>query len=91
VLVEALRRIPEFTRAPIFVFGSKENRTSAGAVFDSGANAFLPKPLNRQVLFSMIERFLPNQEIFSTRIPVEIINSAPSQPAAFSRVFVDSK
>jgi DNA-binding response OmpR family regulator len=91
VLVKTLRSFPEFTRTPIFVFGSKENRTSAGAVFDSGANAFLPKPFNRQVLFSMIARFMPNQETFSTQIPVEVIDSAPRRPAAFSGAFIYSK
>ena len=91
VLVKTLRRFPEFARTPIFVVGSKENRTSAGVVFDSGANAFLPKPFNRQVLFSMIARFMPNQETFSTQIPVEIMGSAPRQPVTFSRNFLYSK
>jgi CheY-like chemotaxis protein len=89
VLVQALRRFPEFTRTPIFVIGSKENRTSAGQTFDSGANAFLPKPFNRQVLFSMIAKFLPTEESISTLIPVEIIDSAPKKPAPISRIFID--
>lgn len=89
VLVRALRRFPEFNLTPIFVIGSKENRTSAGQVFDSGANAFLPKPFNRQVLFSMIAKFLPNGESISTLIPVEIIDSGQKQPTPFSRVFLD--
>jgi two-component system phosphate regulon response regulator PhoB len=89
VLVQALRRFPEFTRMPIFVIGSKENRTSAGQVFDSGANAFLPKPFNRQVLFSMIARFLPTGDNVGAHIPVEVIDSAPKQPWPFSRNFID--
>jgi CheY-like chemotaxis protein len=83
VLVKALRRFPEFTRTPIFVFGSREHRTNAEAVFDSGANAFLPKPFNRQVLFSMIARFLPNPELAIPPLPFEIFDSAPAQPSAF--------
>jgi CheY-like chemotaxis protein len=88
-LVQALRRFPEFTRLPIFVIGSKENRTSATQIFDSGANAFLPKPFNRQVLFSMIAKFLPSGEDASTLVPIEIIDSAPKRPVLGSRIFID--
>jgi CheY-like chemotaxis protein len=89
VLVQALRRFPEFTRMPIFLIGSKENRTSASQIFDSGANAFLPKPFNRQVLLSMLAKFLPTGEGLSSHIPVEIIDPAPRQPVPFSRLFID--
>lgn len=89
VLVQTLRRFPEFARTPIFVTGNKESRTSAGPVFDSGANAFIPKPFNRQVLFSMIAKFMPSEECISTQIPFEITDSAQRQQSHISRIFVD--
>lgn len=91
VLVQTLRRFPEFIRTPIFVIGTKEHRTSANEVFNSGANAFLPKPFNRQVLFSMIARFLPNRGSNDLPIPFEIFDSQSSQATPFSPSFIDAK
>jgi two-component system alkaline phosphatase synthesis response regulator PhoP len=89
VLVQTLRRFPEFARTPIFIFGAREYRTSASQVFDSGANAFLPKPFNRQVLFSLIARFLPSETNINSLNLVQGVDSWSRQPTNSSRVFFD--
>ena len=88
-LVQTLRRFPEFERTPIFVFGAREYRTSAGEVFDSGATAFLPKPLNLQVLFSLIARFMPSETSINSLNLVQGVDPWSPQPTNSSRVFFD--
>ena len=61
VLVQTVRRFPSFAHTPIFVTAERQYRMAASTVFDWGANAFLPKPFNRQVLLSLIARFLPSK------------------------------
>lgn len=87
VLVQTLRRFPEFTHTPIFIIAGREFRTSAVQAFDSGADAFLPKPFNRQVLFSLLARFLPSEPNFESTIPIENLSLRTSPPPCFSRVF----
>jgi two-component system alkaline phosphatase synthesis response regulator PhoP len=88
-LVKTLRRFPEFTRTPIFIMAGREFRTSASMVFDSGADAFLPKPFNRQVLFSLIARFLPSETNVESLIPVQNLDHGARQSEHSSRVFYD--
>jgi len=88
-LVKTLRRFPEFARTPIFITAGREFRTSAGQIFDSGADAFLPKPFNRQVLFSLIARFLPSETNVESMITVQNLDSGIRQPAHSSRLFYE--
>ncbi len=83
-LVQTLRRFPEFTRTPIFVFAGREHRTSANQVFVAGGNAFLPTPFNRQILFSLIAKFLPSEKILSSITPVLAVDPRQKQPVPFS-------
>jgi CheY-like chemotaxis protein len=88
-LVQTLRRFPEFARTPIFIFGAREYRTSASQVFDSGASAFLPKPFNRQVLFSLIARFLPSEVSINSLNFMQDAGLGSKSPSNSSRVFFD--
>jgi two-component system, OmpR family, alkaline phosphatase synthesis response regulator PhoP len=88
-LIKTLRMFPEFTRTPIFITAGREFRTSAGQIFDSGADAFLPKPFNRQVLFSLIARFLPTETNVESLIPAHNLDSGTRQQTNSSRVFYD--
>jgi DNA-binding response OmpR family regulator len=74
-LVQALRRFQDFTRTPIFIFARREFRTQASHIFDAGASAFLPKPFNRQVLFSLIARFMPSEAPANSSAPLQSIES----------------
>jgi CheY-like chemotaxis protein len=58
-LIEILRQFPAFARTPVFVSASREHRMCALQIYGAGANAFVPKPFNRQVLLSLLARFLP--------------------------------
>ena len=88
-LVKTIRRFPEFTHTPIFIFGTREYRTSASKIFDSGATAFLPKPFNRQVLFSLIARFMPSEPSVNSPNFMHEGDSAQEGPRNSSRVFYD--
>lgn len=59
-LIQSIRRFPNFAHLPVFITAGREHRLAADGVFEAGANAFLPKPFSRQVLFSLIARFLPS-------------------------------
>jgi CheY-like chemotaxis protein len=83
-LVQTLRRFPEFTRTPILVFAGREYRTNANQVFEAGGNAFLPTPFSRQILFSLIAKFLPSEKILSSITPVLAVDPRQKQPVPFS-------
>lgn len=59
VVVQHLRQFPSLIQTPIIVMGEREHRLSAGQVFQAGAQAFLPKPVHRQRLLSLVAKLLP--------------------------------
>jgi CheY-like chemotaxis protein len=79
VMVQTLRRFPEFARIPILICAGREYRMRAIEVFSAGANAFLPKPFNRQMLFSLIATFLPPEDCLRNLDPVPDSNLPPSK------------
>jgi DNA-binding response OmpR family regulator len=65
VVVERLRALADFTRMPIIMIAERGARLEAERVFQAGANAFLPKPLNPHLLKDYVGRLLPAQPIQS--------------------------
>jgi two-component system KDP operon response regulator KdpE len=82
-LIQTLRRFPDLTRTPIFIFAGREHRMRANEVFEAGADGFLPKPFNRQILLMLIAKFLPSENSVGTLNPVDSVVLLPRQ--AFSR------
>lgn len=83
-LIQTLRRLPELAQIPVIVFADRNYRMSANEVFDAGSNVFLPKPFNKQILFSVLARLLQ-----SGRSP-RTLDPAPSfdwQPGRFTPRF----
>jgi DNA-binding response OmpR family regulator len=80
-LVRALRSFPELTQVPVIVFASKDYRMSANEVLDSGANVFLTKPFNRQMLFTVIARLLAPDKSFRSLNPIPSPNWRPDHSA----------
>ena len=62
LVVERLRALTAFMRTPIIVIAERGARLETERVFESGANAFLPKPLNRQLLLQYVGRLLPTEQ-----------------------------
>jgi len=80
-LVKTLRRLPGLMQLPVIVFASRDYRMKATDVFDAGANVFLPKPFNRQILFSVIGRLLAADKSVRTVNSLPSIDWRPGQPA----------
>jgi DNA-binding response OmpR family regulator len=57
-IIAGLRRQPRSSTLPVIVMAEPENRLRAVAAYDAGANAFLPKPFNKQVLFVLLGRLM---------------------------------
>jgi two-component system alkaline phosphatase synthesis response regulator PhoP len=62
LVVERLRALTAFMRTPIIMIAERGARLEANSVFDSGANAFLPKPLNPNLLLDHVARLLTADE-----------------------------
>lgn len=62
LVVERLRALTAFMRTPIIVIAERGARLETERVFEAGANAFLPKPLNRQLLLQYVGRLLPTEQ-----------------------------
>jgi DNA-binding response OmpR family regulator len=62
LVVERLRSLTAFVRTPIIVIAERGARLETERVFEAGANAFLPKPLNRQLLLQYVGRLLPTEQ-----------------------------
>jgi CheY-like chemotaxis protein len=57
-IIRNITNMPNCSRIPIFVMAEREFRLNAPEVYDAGAKAFLPKPLQKHQLLSLIPRFL---------------------------------
>ena len=62
VVVERLRAMSAHAALPIIMMAERGARLEAEKVFEAGANAFLPKPLNSSLLLHYVSRFLPATE-----------------------------
>jgi len=62
LVVERLRALSAFVRTPMIVIAERGARLEADRVLNAGANAFLPKPLNLQVLLSQVATLLAPDE-----------------------------
>ena len=62
VVVERLRALPDFARMPIIMIAERGARLETERVFQAGANAFLPKPLNSHLLLTYVGRLLPKEQ-----------------------------
>jgi len=62
LVVERLRGLSAFMRTPMIVIAERGARLETERVFDAGANAFLPKPLNPNVLLDYVARLLAADE-----------------------------
>lgn len=62
LVVERLRMLAGFMRTPIIVIAERGARLEAERVFEAGANAFLPKPLNPNLLLDYVARLLAAEE-----------------------------
>lgn len=62
VVVERLRSLASHATVPIIVMAERGARLEAEKVFNAGANAFLPKPLNPRLLLHYVNSLLPSQE-----------------------------
>jgi DNA-binding response OmpR family regulator len=61
VVVERLRALPAFVRMPIIMIAERGARLETERVFQAGANAFLPKPLNPHLFLNYVGRLLPTE------------------------------
>ena len=68
VVVERLRALPAFARMPIIMIAERGARLETERVFEAGANAFLPKPLNPHLLLSYVGRLLPREQMQSAGV-----------------------
>jgi len=59
MVVERLRALSGFRWTPIIMIAEREARLEARRILDAGANAFLPKPLSRDLLLQHVGRLLP--------------------------------
>src|SRR5579883_112909 len=62
LVVERLRLLSAFMKTPIIVMAERGARLEAEHVFAAGANAFLPKPLNPNLLLQYVGRLLATEE-----------------------------
>ncbi len=62
LVVERLRALAAFMRTPMIVIAERGARFETERVFEAGANAFLPKPLNPHLLLHYVARLLPTEE-----------------------------
>ena len=62
VVVERLRALSSHAMMPIIMMAERGARLEAERVFDAGANAFLPKPLNPRLLLHYVASLLPLRE-----------------------------
>lgn len=65
-IIRNIRQMTLMIPVPIFVLAEREYRFEASEVYDAGANAFLPKPVRKHLLLSLIARFLPNEPEIDT-------------------------
>jgi len=68
VVVERLRALPAFARMPIIMIAERGARLETERVFEVGANAFLPKPLNPHLLLSYVGRLQPREQMQSAGV-----------------------
>lgn len=75
VVVERMRVLADLARIPVIMIAERGARLQAGTVYQAGANAFLPKPLDPYVLLDYVGRFLPTEshnEIASYASPFQM-------------------
>lgn len=61
MVVERLRALSGFRWTSIIMIAEREARLEAQRALDAGANAFLPKPLSRDLLLQHVGRLLPTE------------------------------
>jgi DNA-binding response OmpR family regulator len=66
VVVERLRSLSGLKWTPIIMIAERGARLEAERALDAGANAFLPKPLNRYLLLQYVDRLLPAEATQNT-------------------------
>jgi CheY-like chemotaxis protein len=64
--VERLRSLSGLKWTPIIMIAERGARLEAERALDAGANAFLPKPLNRYLLLQYVDRLLPAEATQNT-------------------------
>jgi two-component system alkaline phosphatase synthesis response regulator PhoP len=62
LVVERLRMLSAFMKTPILVMAERGARLEAEHVFEAGANAFLPKPLNPNLLLQYVGKLLATED-----------------------------
>jgi DNA-binding response OmpR family regulator len=62
IVVERLRMLPELAAVPVIMIAERGARLEAERVFQAGANAFVPKPLDPYVLLDYVGRLLPTED-----------------------------
>jgi CheY-like chemotaxis protein len=59
-VLEALRRDPDTAAIPVLIISATDDQDLAQIV---GADGFLPKPVNPQILLDHVKRLLSRQEL----------------------------
>jgi DNA-binding response OmpR family regulator len=62
VVIERMRVLPLHATMPIIMIAERGARLEAETVFNAGANAFLPKPLNPRLLLHYVRSLMPFAE-----------------------------
>lgn len=57
-----LRSEPDMAKLPILMLSAKQQKSDQDAASKVGANAFLPKPVNRTALLSKVAEFVGDQK-----------------------------
>ena len=61
VVMERLKQFPALSVIPIVVVSGRDPRVAERRAIECGASAFLQKPVDNQVLLSVIRRLLPTE------------------------------
>ncbi|HEY0759635.1 MAG TPA: response regulator [Acidisarcina sp.] len=62
VVMDRLKQFPALAVIPVIVVSGRDPRIAQRQSLDSGASAFLQKPIDNQVLLSVIRRLLPRDK-----------------------------
>jgi DNA-binding response OmpR family regulator len=66
VVMERLKQFPSLAVIPVIVVSGRDPRLAESKAIACGASAFLQKPVDNQVLLSVIRRLLPKQRAATT-------------------------
>jgi DNA-binding response OmpR family regulator len=62
VVMDRLKQFPSLSVIPVIVVSGRDPRVAERRALESGASAFLQKPVDNQVLLSTIRRLLPKEQ-----------------------------